>query len=63
MTPSISIVLPNYNGRHLLEKNLPFLLEAIGTIHHEIFVIDDCSSDDSVTFLEKNYPDITVVRN
>ena len=63
MTHSISIVLPNYNGRHLLEKNLPSLLEAIGTIHHEIIIVDDCSSDDSVSFLENTYPNIIVIRN
>jgi len=63
MTPSISIVLPNYNGRHLLEKNLPSILEAIGIIHHEIIVVDDCSDDDSVSFLENTYPNIIVIRN
>ena len=63
MTHSISTVLPNYNGRHLLEKNIPSLLEAIGTIHNEIIVVDDCSTDDSVAFLENTYPNIKVIRN
>jgi len=63
MTHSISIVLPNYNGRHLLEKNIPSLLEAIGTIDNEIIVVDDCSTDDSVTFLKNNYPNIKIICN
>lgn len=63
MTHSISIVIPNYNGRHLLEKNIPSLLEAIGTMHNEIIVVDDCSTDDSVAFLENTYPNIKVIRN
>ncbi|MGB5396355.1 MAG: glycosyltransferase, partial [Gammaproteobacteria bacterium] len=39
----VSIILPNYNGRHLLEKNLPSIIEAAGQYEHEIIVVDDCS--------------------
>jgi len=50
MHPTISVVLPNYNGHRLLEKNLPSLLDAIGGFVHEIIIVDDCSTDDSVRF-------------
>jgi GT2 family glycosyltransferase len=60
---SISIVLPNYNGRSLLEKNLPSLITAVEQYDHEIIVVDDKSSDDSVRFIEQNYPQITVIEN
>lgn len=63
MNHSISIVLPNYNGAGLLKKNLPSLLEAIEGFEHEIIVVDDCSSDDSVSFLNSTYPDIKVIQN
>ncbi len=63
MNHPISIILPNYNGAGLLEKNLPSLLEAINGFKYEIIVIDDCSSDNSVRFLEQSYPDITVIQN
>lgn len=63
MNDSISVILPNYNGRHLLEKNMPSLLEAIEGFEHEIIVIDDCSSDDSVPFLKKTYPNTKVIPN
>lgn len=63
MNDSISVILPNYNGRHLLEKNIPSLLEAIDGFEHEIIVIDDCSSDDSVIFLKQTYPGIKVISN
>ncbi|MDT8453123.1 MAG: glycosyltransferase family 2 protein [Gammaproteobacteria bacterium] len=63
MNHPVSIILPNYNGAGLLEKNLPALLEAIEGFKHEIIVIDDCSSDNSVIFLEQSYPDITVIQN
>lgn len=63
MPHTISIVLPNYNGRHLLEKNIPSLLEALDGMEHEIIVVDDCSKDDSVQFIEHSYPEIKLVIN
>ena len=63
MNDSISVILPNYNGRGLLEKNIPSLFQALGDIDNEIIVIDDCSSDDSVQFLKETYPAIKVIRN
>lgn len=63
MKDSISVVLPNFNGRNLLQKNLPSLLAALGNIENEIIVVDDCSSDDSVKFLKETYPDIKTVCN
>ena len=63
MNDSISVILPNFNGRGLLEKNIPSLFEALGDIDNEIIVIDDCSSDDSVQFLKETYPAIKVIPN
>lgn len=63
MNKSISAILPNYNGRTLLGKNIPSLIEALTGITHEIIVVDDCSSDDSVNFLKETYPEIKVIRN
>ena len=63
MNHSISIILPNYNGTGLLKKNIPSLLDAIKDFEHEIIVIDDCSTDDSVSFLKETYPDINVIQN
>ena len=63
MNDSISVILPNFNGRGLLEKNIPSLFEALGDIDNEIIVIDDYSSDDSVQFLKETYPAIKVIRN
>jgi|SRR5581483_759295 len=60
----IDIIIPNFNGLELLEKNLPLLLkktEKNKGIH--ITVIDDCSTDSSVEFLKKNEPKIKVIRN
>ena len=60
---SISIVLPNYNGRSLLEKNLPSLISAAEEYVYEIIVVDDHSTDDSVVFLKQTYPEIIIIES
>jgi GT2 family glycosyltransferase len=60
---SISVVLPNYNGVGLLERNLPSLICALDGFEYEIIVVDDASSDESVSFVKVTYPEIIVVRH
>jgi len=57
-----SIVIPNYNGKHLLEKNLPKVLEAAGK-EVEIIVVDDCSSDGSVEMLKQQFGRLRVLQH
>lgn len=56
----VSVVIPNWNGQKLLEKNLPAL---IGAKPDEIIVVDNGSGDDSVPFLEKNYPQVQILKH
>ncbi|QRR00499.1 glycosyltransferase family 2 protein [Dyadobacter sandarakinus] len=62
---SISVVIPNYNGRHLFEKYFESnyrILQRLGT-NVQIIVVDDASKDDSVAYLEEHYGDeITIIR-
>lgn len=60
--PSISIIIPTFNGQHLLKKHLPAVIKHSppGT---QIIVVDDGGSDDTATFLKKNYPKIKLLRN
>gem|GEM_PF-277058 len=61
----VSIVIPNYNGRHLLEKNLPFVIEA-ARYHDddaEVIVVDDASTDSSVEYMQKAFPDARLLVN
>jgi GT2 family glycosyltransferase len=61
----ISVVIPNYNGRGLLEEILPCLFEALKktSLPFEVIISDDHSTDDSVLFLRTSYPEITVLVN
>ncbi|HSW90202.1 MAG TPA: glycosyltransferase family 2 protein [Patescibacteria group bacterium] len=59
---NVSVVIPTYNGKHLLEKNLPDVLLAIRQ-DDEVIIVDDASSDDTVSWVKNTYPKIRVVQN
>lgn len=63
---SVSVVIPNYNGKELLKSNLPRMLDAKRDPNNrilEIIVVDDGSSDDSVNFVKTNYPEIRIIKH
>jgi GT2 family glycosyltransferase len=56
----VTVAIPNYNGRTLLERVLPSISQQ--TIRpSRTVVVDDCSSDDSVEFLDLSWPEVEVV--
>jgi GT2 family glycosyltransferase/glycosyltransferase involved in cell wall biosynthesis len=58
-----SVVIPNWNGRDLLAKYIPPLLEALaGNPANEIVVVDNGSEDGSADFLYENFSQVKVVR-
>jgi GT2 family glycosyltransferase len=65
MKPTISVILPNYNGHHLLASNLPSLILSLKAAEcdYEIIVVDDCSSDDSIHMLHTHFPEVITLRN
>ena len=65
LAKSISVVIPNYNGRHLLEEYLPYNLEVISAAgcNYEIIIVDDASRDDSVEFIRTAYPEVKLIVN
>lgn len=61
-SPLVSIIILNYNGRHLLEKFLSSVVN-LDYANKELIVVDNASTDDSVEFLKLHYPDIKVIVN
>lgn len=55
-----SVVIPAYNGKPYLEKNLPDVLK-IET--DEIVIVDDASTDGTSEYLEKKYPEIKLIKH
>src|SRR4051812_25676627 len=57
-----TVVIPNWNGRDLLERYLPALQAAmVGNPSNEILVVDNGSSDGSVEFLRERFPRVNVL--
>jgi len=59
--PLISIVVPNFNGLHFLKKSIPSLIKT-NYPNLEIIIIDNGSTDKSVSFLKTNYPSIIIIK-
>jgi len=62
---SVSVVIPNYNGKHLLKEYLPFTYDALNNagIVYEVIIVDDCSKDDSIEFIKAEYPQVKLITN
>jgi GT2 family glycosyltransferase len=61
----VSVVITCWNGKKILEKNLPAVIKAAKNPRNrikEILVVDDASLDDSVKFLEENFSEVKVIR-
>ncbi len=60
--PKVAVVILNWNGRFFLEKFLPSVYNSDYPCV-EFVVGDNGSTDDSVAFVEANYPAIRIIRN
>jgi len=58
---NIAVVILNWNGKTLLEQFLPSII--MHSTEAQIYVADNASTDDSIHFIENNYPDVTIIRN
>lgn len=56
----LAILILNWNGKTLLQQFLPSVVEF--TANHDIYVIDNASTDHSVDFLEVNFPDVNCIK-
>ena len=59
----IAIVILNWNGKQLLEEFVPFIVKYSDYPNVEIVVADNASTDESVSFIKKNYTKIKIVQN
>ena len=58
----IAIVILNWNGRDLLEKFLPSVIK-YSLEDAEVYVADNNSTDESISFLQNNYPQVKIIQN
>lgn len=60
MTPRLSVIIPNWNGRRFLKPCLASLRNQTFR-DFETIVVDNGSSDGSIKFVEENFPEVEVV--
>jgi GT2 family glycosyltransferase len=59
---SASVVIPNWNGKDLLEKYLPSVVAALtGNPANEIIVVDNGSTDGSADFVRSAFPGVKLL--
>ena len=61
-TEAVSVVIPTWNGRAHLARNLPPLLAALaGNPDHEVLIMENASEDGTTEFLAHEFPSVRVV--
>lgn len=61
---NIDILVLNYNGKELMEKFMPSVCAAAASSSHNcrVYIIDNLSRDDSLSFIESNYPGVHLIK-
>lgn len=57
-----AIVILNWNGRKLISEFLPSIVKYSYSIA-DIYVADNASNDDSVVFIQENFPEVSIISN
>jgi GT2 family glycosyltransferase len=63
---NVSVIIPNYNGKELLKNNLPQVIKASTNKRNkikEIIVVDDASSDDSVSYIKSKFSQVRLIKH
>lgn len=56
-----AIAILNWNGKKLLEEFLPSVVKH--STQADIYLIDNASTDDSLHFVENNFPQVKLIKN
>lgn len=59
----LSVIIVNYNVKHFLEQCLYSVRQALLKTSGEIIVIDNCSTDNSLIYLQPLFPEVRFVAN
>ena len=59
----IAIVILNWNGAALLQQFLPSINKYSPTEIADIYVIDNNSTDNSISILKEKFPEVTIIQN
>ena len=57
----VAVAILNWNGKKLLEKFLPSVIENTPEEIADVYVIDNNSSDGSISFLKEKFPELKII--
>lgn len=57
----VAIVILNWNGKDLLKQFLPSVVQYSDPSLSKVYIIDNYSTDDSLSFLHSTYPEIEII--
>lgn len=57
----VAVVILNWNGKELLEKFLPLVVDYTVATDVKVVVADNASTDDSLAFLRSTYPELDII--
>ncbi len=63
MSIDISIILVNWNTSRLLSMCISVLTEQLHELNYDLWVVDNASTDGSLSMLKESYPDVQVIAN
>ena len=59
----LTVIIVNYNVKYYAEQCLYSLKKALAGIEAQVYIVDNCSADDSVEYLQLRFKDITIIKN
>ncbi|MCY6484520.1 glycosyltransferase family 2 protein [Clostridium aestuarii] len=59
----LSIIIVNYNTKELLKQTIQSVIDNTQNISYEIIVVDNASVDGSCDMVNKDYPQVKVIKN
>ena len=63
MRKKVAVVILNWNGKKWLEKFLPDVIKNSSREICDVYVADNCSTDDSVEWLNTNFSEVKIIQN
>ena len=59
----LSVIIVNYNVKYYLEQCLDATLKSVRHMDAEVYVVDNCSSDNSLSYLKPRFPSVHFIEN
>jgi GT2 family glycosyltransferase len=63
IAPDLSVIIINWNTRHLLSQCLRSVIDNLSELNIESIVVDNGSTDKSVEMVRNDFPEVTLIKN